>query len=160
MAWDSNIYIIDINDKEVHFKNKPLNTTAIRQNFIDFAKETFFAYEAENHPKSVSEKQAAVITDDYEGNAEPWTGIWEVVGHRNIIGQWAMKQTNKAVISTSDSSYKLSGDTQGSQLKGSIYGDLNIRARFIIFISPDGRSFEGKISYDYATHPIKGKKIE
>jgi hypothetical protein len=51
--------------------------------------------------------------------------------------------------------YKLRGMVRGNQLKGRVLGDLGTFP-FIIIISSDGQSFEGKITSFRAGH-IKGK---
>ena len=109
-------------------------------------------------PERVSETQVAAISDDDKRNIEPWTGIWSVDGDIYTIGQWAMKQTNKTVVSTRDSLYELSGMVRGNQLKGTVLGDTGYYP-FIITISSDGRSFEGTIKSVRPGH-LKGKRKE
>ena len=109
-------------------------------------------------PERVSETQVAAISDDDKRNIEPWTGIWSVAGDIYTIGQWAMKQTNKTVVSTRDSLYELSGMVRGNQLKGTVLGDTGYYP-FIITISSDGRSFEGTIKSVRPGH-LKGKRKE
>jgi hypothetical protein len=115
---------------------------------------------SKSHSSSASETQVAAIPKIKVNKKEPWTGIWQVEGHRDILGQWAMKQKDKSVVSTSDSAYKLEGIAQGNQLKGRIVGDNNMSNRFELFISSDGQSFEGKLTRYGDTSRIKGKRIE
>lgn len=109
-------------------------------------------------PESISETQVAAISDDDKRNIEPWTGIWSVDGDQYSSGEWAMKQRDKAVVSTRDSSYELKGMVRGNQLKGWVLGDLGYY-RFIITISSDGRSFEGTIQSHRPGH-LNGKRKE
>jgi len=112
-------------------------------------------------PLNASESQVAAISDENQRAIEPWSGIWHVEGNNEIIGQWAMKQSDKTVVSTSDSLYDLKGVAQGNQLKGRIIGSYNDLIQFTIVISSDGQSFEGKIErFGRKTSSIKGKRME
>jgi len=91
---------------------------------------------------------------------EPWTGIWKVEGHRQFIGPWGMKQRGKTVISTKDSLYNFKGEVKGNQLKGRMLHQDNSYP-FVIEISSDGQSFEGKVSgWANRTYFLKGKRKE
>jgi hypothetical protein len=158
LEWDSNIYIIDVINKNVHTINKSIPANSFHRLFKDFAKNVFLAYETEIQSENSPEPQIAANS---KRNIDPWTGIWQVEGHRDISGQWAMKQKDKSVVSTSDSLYELNGIAQGNNLKGRIIGDYNMSNRFELFISSDGQSFEGKlVRFGGDTHRIKGRRIE
>ena len=117
--------------------------------------------EPESVPESASDDtQVGAIFDDNQRKIEPWTGIWNVEGERNTIGQWAMKQRDKSVVSTLDSLYEIKGVAQGTQLKGRIKADHGLNFRFVLFISLDGRSFKGKIYTNLSSLPIKGERID
>jgi len=91
---------------------------------------------------------------------EPWTGKWNVEDPY-VLGVWGMKQNGKIVKSTKDSYYEIEGKVRGNQLEGKIIGDYNFSSSFVIFISPDGQSFEGKVIIDERrTRQIKGKRKE
>jgi hypothetical protein len=89
---------------------------------------------------------------------EPWTGIWNVEGHRYFNGKWTLKQTNNTVVSTENSAYKIESLVVGDQLKGKIIGSSKAYP-FRIKISSDGRSFKGTAT-DYLGRSIliKGKR--
>lgn len=118
------------------------------------------AYKSKISSKSASETQVAAFSDDNKRNIEPWTGIWNVEGDIYTLGIWAMKQKDKTVVSTRDSSYKIKGTVRGNQLKGRIGSDLSTApVTFIITISSDGQSFEGTIQ-SHRPNRLKGKKKE
>jgi hypothetical protein len=118
------------------------------------------AYKSKIPSKSASETQVAAISDDNKRNIEPWTGIWNVEGDIYTVGIWAMKQMDKTVVSTRESSYKIKGIVRGNQLKGRIGSDLSSApVLFIITISSDGQSFEGTIQ-SHRPNRLKGKKKE
>jgi hypothetical protein len=85
---------------------------------------------------------------------EPWTGIWNVEGSRSIGGIWGMKQSGRIVKSTKDSYFDFEGKVRGNQLEGKIVGDYDIIRRFVVKISSDGLTFEGKSG----SHHLKGKR--
>ena len=160
LVWDSSIYIIDVINKEVYSKSKSFDVISFHSHFPAFSKQVFSSYETEINPDNAYGKQVAVITDDFERSVEPWTGIWEVEGFRDFDGKWALKQTDKTVVSTRASFWEVKGVVQGNQLKGKIKADHGQTHRFIISISSDGQSFEGKIDRISSTSPIKGKRIK
>ena len=156
LFWHSNIYIINVITKEVYLKSKPIHSISF-QNFKDFAKETFLAYETEIQSENLSDTQMAA---NNKSEIDPWTGIWQVEGHRDILGQWAMKQKDTSIASTSDSAYEFKGIAVGNHLKGKIKGDYNKINHFEIFISSDGQSFEGTLlRFRGDTHRINGKRV-
>ena len=85
---------------------------------------------------------------------EPWTGVWSVEGSRIVGGIWGMKQSGRIVKSTGDSYYEFEGKASGNQLEGKILGDYGLSRDFVINISSDGLTFEGKSG----THHLKGKR--
>jgi hypothetical protein len=87
---------------------------------------------------------------------EPWSGVWNVEGSKNVIGQWGMKQDGSKVVSTRKSLYDLEGKVVGNQLKGRIKGEYDLTYRFVIKISSDYQSFEGKMG----RHFLKGERKE
>jgi hypothetical protein len=109
-------------------------------------------------PTKTTESPVATFSPAKVNPMEPWTGTWDVEGAQFVIGQWGMKQNGIIVKSTEDSLYEFKGKVHGNQLKGTIKGDDGINAPFIINLSSDGLTFEGKIPDEYTTHNIRGKK--
>ena len=92
---------------------------------------------------------------------EPWTGIWKVEASDNRAGGgiWGLKQRGKSVVSTRASSWEVKGKVKGDQLKGLFGGGSS---RFVLIISSDGQSFEGKmyvsgLGYSGTVY-VKGKR--
>jgi len=86
----------------------------------------------------------------YNFNAEePWTGVWNVEGSRLLGGIWGMKQSGRIESSTRDSFYEFEGKVSGNQLEGKIIGEYNLRRSFVITISSDGLTFEGRSETQY-----------
>jgi len=77
--------------------------------------------------------------------------------HREGGGIWGLKQRGKSVVSTQGSYYEVSGEVEGDQLKGRLKDSFGIICRFVIKISSDGQSFEGKIQRE-ATIQVKGRR--
>lgn len=106
---------------------------------------------------STSDSQKIAIKVDPE---EPWTGKWKVEGVLYFSGQWAMKQNGNIVKSTTNSSHDFKGKINANQLKGIAKADSPFSRSFILNISQDGQSFEGKIGGYWGTEVIKGRRIE
>ena len=90
--------------------------------------------------------------------AEPWTGVWKIEGAWGP--EWEMKQSGNIVKGSDFSGYPIKGKVNGSQLKGRIAA---IRVhRFVVNISQDYQSFNGKFHQEYPprTVIIKGKRVK
>lgn len=96
-------------------------------------------------PQKTTETPTAASAPAEVNRMEPWTGLWRVEGDRLVIGQWAMKQSGTLVKSTTDSFYEIKGKAEGNQLKGTVIGDYDIEFPFILDLSSDGLTFEGKL---------------
>ena len=146
LVWDSNIYIIDVLNKEEYSKNKSFDVISFHQHFISFARETFLAYRTEIQSKSAFGIQTATITNDSKRNVEPWTGIWELKYHLGGGHKFVLKQNGKTVKSADDSCCKFSGTIEGNTLKGWIQLYHGSRKICSLKISSDNKSFNGSFS--------------
>ena len=112
--------------------------------------------------ESASGTQVASIPDDNKRNIEPWTGEWKVEGNRFFAGNWALKQSQHYVVSTRSSAHEIEGSVMGNQLKGRIklkeWGEG--KPWFEITLSPDGNSFEGKVTgyFHFPSLIVKGQR--
>jgi len=104
-------------------------------------------------PEKASESPVAAFSPVTVDPTEPWTDIWVVEGSR-LAGVWGMKQKGGIVKSNEDSYYEFKGKVRGDQLEGMIIGQYNLYRRFVITLSPDGLTFEGKTG----PHLLKGKR--
>jgi hypothetical protein len=132
-----------------------------RLDLIDLkvAKEAEITDESIIQSGSASGTQVAAIPE--VNKKEPWTGIWKVEASSRVgRGIWRLKQRGKSVVSTRDSMNEAKGKVKGDQLKG-LWGS---GVRFVIKISSDRQSFEGKIeAQPGATGTggnLKGKRIK
>lgn len=132
------------------------------------------AYSTASYARSNSKKDRSksVSTDRNSANeyakkntfiykeTEPWTGVWNVEGHRYFVGKWALKQNDKKVVSTKTSSHKIDSLAVGDQLNGKIKTSSKVFP-FAIKISSDGQSFKGTSTdyYGRSVH-IRGKRRE
>ena len=109
----------------------------------------------------VSESQVAIISHDKKRQKEPWTGVWYVDGHPYSAGQYEIKQTGSEVVSTKNSIWKLRGHVEGDRLTGRIYGENQfppVGGPFDVKISPDGKSFKGKIDTVWGNSNLRGMR--
>jgi hypothetical protein len=110
-------------------------------------------------PKSSSGDQVAAISDDNQRKFEPWTGIWKVEGFWMFSGQWVMRQRGKEVLFTFDVFKEFKGIAEGNQLKGNIHLPGYDNMPFVIYISSDNQTFEGKTTLkDSRSFPLKGNR--
>jgi hypothetical protein len=68
-------------------------------------------------PQTESEPEKIARSFNPEG---PWTGVWDVTGHRFWSGKWSLKQIDNKIVSTEKSRYKIEGLVVKGQLKGKI----------------------------------------
>jgi hypothetical protein len=116
---------------------------------------------SKSQSSSASETQVAAIPKIKVNKKEPWTGIWKVeASFSQTGGIWGLEQRGKSVVSTKDSNYEIKGKVKGDQLKGRFIDSLDRICRFVIKISSDGQSFEGKADAPWGTALIKGKRKE
>ena len=87
--------------------------------------------------------------------AEPWTGVWDVAIGIRGGAEWNIKQKGD-IIEEYSHVYPLKGKINGSQLKGRLDTRASKIHPFIINMSEDHRSFEGK--YGRFSERIKGKR--
>ena len=108
---------------------------------------------------SISPEQYHKSVDKPRFNpAEPWSAIWDVEGSPLAEGQWAMKQNGGMVNSTGDSFYELKGSAEGTKLNGTLKGGSGEHFSFIVSLSSDGSTFEGKLNNYRRVWHIKGKR--
>jgi hypothetical protein len=90
---------------------------------------------------------------------EPWTGKWLVQGSSSHNGIWALKQTDKTVVSTDESFLKAKGAVSGNQFEGA-YTNTSYKREygFKFVISTDAMSFEGFASDNYGSRPVRGER--
>jgi hypothetical protein len=106
-------------------------------------------------------KHIAAFSPAKVNPTEPWTGVWEVVGNRQWVGKWALRQSGNKVVSTKESYYEIEGKIDGTSLKGKKLEPKG-RYRFELKISPDHLTFEGYASdwMGRSLYFIKGKRKE
>jgi hypothetical protein len=113
-----------------------------------------YVVQPKNLPEKAIEKPIATFSPATVDPTEPWTGVWIVEGSRLVGGIWGMKQSGRIVKSTGDSYFDFKGKVRGNQLEGKIKGDFDLYRNFVIKISSDGLTFEGKSG----THNLRGKR--
>jgi len=125
----------------------PWESSSLMGNFyFNFEKSTINTEKTDKSkipPKSASETQVDVISDDNKRNIEPWTGIWDLQYARGGGYKFVLKQNGKKVKSTNDSCCKFSGTIEENTLKGWI--EIYEGQRFFcnLKISSDNKSFKG-----------------
>ena len=105
-------------------------------------------------PPKAADSPVATFSPAKVDPTEPWTGLWDVEGGRLMGGIWEMKQSGGIVKSSAGSYYEFKGKVSGNQLEGRIKGDYDRWRNFVITLSSDGLTFQGKSG----THYLKGKR--
>jgi S1-C subfamily serine protease len=160
--WTMTIYFIDVETKKTFLKTTSIYFRTYRNEIENFTEQSFDVYstkKSKSQSDSASETQVAAIPEVKVNKKEPWTGVWKVEGsHQETKGLWGLKQRGKSVVSTKDSFYEVNGKVKGDQLEGRFRDTYNLSHRFVIKISSDGQSFEGKIYRHSETIQVKGRR--
>jgi len=158
--WTMAIYFIDIETKKTFSQTTSINFRTYQNEVNNFTEQSFISYSMKkfkSQSDSASGFQVAAIPT--VNKKEPWTGIWKVEGsHQEAKGVWGLKQRGKSVRSTKDSYFEVKGKVNGTQLEGRYTDDYNLSHQFVIKISSDGQSFEGKIFRANQTILVKGRR--
>lgn len=117
-----------------------------------------------NLPMKGNRKAESTVASFSPGQIDPtapWTGVWEVVGNRQWVGKWALRQSDNKVVSTKESYYEIEGKVEENSLKGKKLAP-KANYRFELKISPDYLTFEGDASdwMGRSLYFIKGRRIE
>ena len=105
--------------------------------------------------------QSVTMTPPYDPG-DQWTGRWKVEStSQEGIGIWGLKQRGNAVVSTKDSLYKIRGNIRRGRLEGTLFPRKASGFAFVLNISADGQSFEGKLNgWANKTVHLKGTKLD
>ena len=104
--------------------------------------------------------QSVTMTPPYDPG-DQWTGRWKVEStSQEGGGIWGLKQRGSAVVSTRDSIYKIRGHIRQGRLEGTLFPRKGSGFAFVLNISADGQSFEGKLNgWANKTVHLKGTKL-
>lgn len=159
--WHTTLYFIEVNTKKTFSKYDNLYFRSYQSEIKNFTEQSFISYsmkKLKTQSGNLTRTQVAAIPVVKVNKKEPWTGVWKVEGsHQEVKGIWGLKQRGKSVVSTKDSFYEVNGKVKGDQLEGRFRDTYNLSHRFVIKISSDGQSFEGKIYRHSETIQVKGR---